>query len=158
DKRSAETLDGRALRTRIVAIYLLLLAMNVTAWGIALATFSTVPALLALSWLAYALGLRHAVDADHIAAIDSTTRKLVQENKRPVAVGFFFSLGHSTVVILVSLLIALGAGYIRKRFPELQEAGDTFGKVISSFFLFLIAVINLVIFLQIYRTFRAFKS
>ncbi len=73
------------------------------AWGWALSAFHDYPVLLGTAFLAYSFGLRHAVDADHIAAIDNVTRKLMQEGKRPVAAGFFFSLGHSTVVVLASV-------------------------------------------------------
>ena len=85
---------------KLVGIYGLLIAANVLAWVWALIAFRDYPVLLGTAFLAYTFGLRHAVDADHIAAIDNVTRKLMQEGKRPVAVGFFFSLGHSTVVVL----------------------------------------------------------
>ena len=87
------------LRAKIVAIYVVLIAATVVVWGLALMAFATRPLLLGTALLAYTFGLRHAVDADHISAIDNVTRKLMQEGKRPVSVGFFFSLGHSTVVI-----------------------------------------------------------
>ena len=96
-----------------------------------------------MCFLAYGLGLRHAVDADHIAAIDNVTRKLMQENQRPVAVGLFFSLGHSTIVILMSLLVVQGTGYVKSHFPEFQQVGGIIGTSISAFFLLLIAVVNL---------------
>ncbi len=97
------------LRRRIVGLYALLLAFNTLAWLWALAAFHDHPVLLGTALLAYSFGLRHAVDADHIAAIDNVTRKLMQEGKRPVAVGFFFSLGHSTVVVLASAAVAATA-------------------------------------------------
>src|SRR5580698_7145731 len=93
-------------RGKIVAIYAFLLAFNVGAWLWALVVFWHHPLLLGTAFLAYSFGLRHAVDADHIAAIDNVTRKLMQEGKRPVSVGFAFSLGHSTIVVIGSLLIA----------------------------------------------------
>ena len=84
------------LRRKIISIYVLLIAFNILAWTFAFLGFSVqYPALLGTALLAYTFGLRHSVDADHISAIDNVTRKLLQENKRPVAVGFFFSLGHS---------------------------------------------------------------
>jgi len=86
------------VRGRVVAMYALLVGVNVGAWLWALVAFHSHPVLLGTALLAYAFGLRHAVDADHIAAIDNVTRKLMQQGKRPVGVGFFFSLGHSTVV------------------------------------------------------------
>ena len=87
---------------KIAGIYGLLIAANVLAWVWALIAFRDYPVLLGTAFLAYTFGLRHAVDADHIAAIDNVTRKLMQEGKRPIGVGFFFSLGHSTVVVLAS--------------------------------------------------------
>ena len=87
---------------RSSAIYVLLIAANVAAWAWALIAFHDHPVLLGTCFLAYSFGLRHAVDADHIAAIDNVTRKLMQEGKRPLAVGLFFSLGHSTVVVLAT--------------------------------------------------------
>ena len=94
-------LDDRPghMRGRIAVLYGLLIGANVAAWGWALAAFHAYPVLLGTAFLAYGFGLRHAVDADHIAAIDNVTRKLMQEGKRPIAAGCFFSLGHSTVVV-----------------------------------------------------------
>src|SRR5262249_29440815 len=101
--------ESPGVRAKVVGLYALLLSVNVALWLIAIATSLRYPLFLALAATAFALGLRHAVDADHIAAIDNVTRKLMQEKKRPVAVGFFFSLGHSTVVFIVAVLIGLGA-------------------------------------------------
>ena len=97
------------MRSKIVGVYALLIVINLLLWGAALYTSTFYPAFLAFAVAAYLLGLRHAVDADHIAAIDNVTRKLMQENKRPVGVGFFFSLGHSTVVVLIAILVGVGA-------------------------------------------------
>src|SRR5216683_2853871 len=87
-------------RRKIGGIYAVLLVFNLSAWVWAFVAFRHYPALVGTAFLAYSLGLRHAVDADHIAAIDNVTRKLMQEGKRPVAVGLMFSLGHSTIVVL----------------------------------------------------------
>jgi high-affinity nickel-transport protein len=149
--------DGR-LRPRIVAVYTLLVGFNFAVWAAALALFWHYPATLSLCLLAYGFGLRHAVDADHIAAIDNVTRKLMQEKKRPVAVGFFFSLGHSTVVILMCLLVALGTDFVKTHFPEFQEVGSAIGTSVSATFLLVIAAINFVIFLEVYKAFRAAKA
>ena len=94
-------------RGRIIMIYGILIFANVSAWVWAFVEFAHQPVLIGTAVLAYSLGLRHAIDPDHIAAIDNVTRKLMQEGKRPVAVGFFFALGHSTVVVLASLAVAL---------------------------------------------------
>jgi high-affinity nickel-transport protein len=104
--------------------------------------------------VAYGFGLRHAVDPDHLAAIDNTTRKLMQDGKQPVGVGFFFSLGHSTVVFALSVLIALFAGSVQQTLPHLQSIGEILGPSVSGGFLFLIAVINLVVVVDICKTWR----
>ena len=97
---------GDPLRRRIVAVYLFLAVLNVAAWLLAFGLFGGSPVALATCGVAYLCGLRHAVDADHIAAIDNVTRKLMREDQRPVGVGLFFSLGHSSIVILLCLLVA----------------------------------------------------
>src|SRR5690348_14746192 len=91
------------VRSRIIGIYVFLIGYNVLAWLIALVVFREDPALLLLALTAYTFGLRHAFDADHISAIDNVTRKLMQERKRPIGVGFFFSLGHSTIVVALTV-------------------------------------------------------
>ena len=141
------------VRSRIVRMYTFLIAFNVLAWGLALAASISYPILLPTAFLAYTFGLRHAVDADHIAAIDNTTRKLMQDGQRPVAVGLFFSLGHSTVVIALSVAIALFAGVVTD-IPALQEIGSLIGTTVSAAFLLVIGVINLVVLIDIYRMFR----
>jgi nickel/cobalt transporter (NiCoT) family protein len=142
------------LRRRLVAIYTLLLVVNVGTWFAVLLVSARYGLLLALAPVAYGFGLRHAVDPDHIAAIDNTTRKLMQEGKRPVGVGFFFSLGHSTVVFALSLLIAVSAAFVKTNLPHMQSMGAVIGTSVSGMFLLLIAVINLVVFADIYRTWR----
>ena len=103
--------------------------------------------------LAYTLGMRHAFDADHIAAIDNTTRKLMQDGQRPVGVGLFFSLGHSTIVVALSVLVALSAGVISD-IPTLQDVGGLIGTSVSAAFLLIIGVINLVVLVDISAMFR----
>ena len=121
---SFQSANNSRLRTRIVGIYVLLIALNIGAWALALTLFWEFPKPLSLCLVAYGLGLRHAVDADHIAAIDNVTRKLMEQNKRPAAVGLFFSLGHSTVVVLMCLAVALGADYLREN-PHFKEMGES---------------------------------
>jgi high-affinity nickel-transport protein len=151
--------DGAStLRGRIVAIYGLLIAVNVAAWAWALSAFHDYPVLLGTAFLAYSFGLRHAVDADHIAAIDNVTRKLMQEGKRPLAAGLYFSLGHSTVVVLASIGVAVTATAFKERFADLQTIGSVIGTAISAAFLLLIATINLVILANVYRAFRRVKN
>ena len=138
------------VRTKLFGIYGILVAINVGAWLWALAAFHQHPVLLGTALLAYSFGLRHAVDADHIAAIDNATRKLMQEHKRPVAVGFFFSLGHSSVVVLASIGVALTAAHVE----AFKAVGGVIGTSVSAVFLLVIALMNLVILRSIYRAWR----
>ena len=101
--------DGGDLRRKVIGLYVALVAANVAAWAWTVIAFHDFPVLLGTSLLAFSFGLRHAFDADHIAAIDNVTRKLMQEGKRPVGVGLYFSLGHSSIVVGLSLAIALTA-------------------------------------------------
>src|SRR5437667_957031 len=126
-----------SLRSRIGGIYCLLFLFNAGSWIWAVMAFDGHPALLGTAFLAYSLGLRHAVDADHIAAIDNVTRKLMQAGKRPVGVGFFFSLGHSTVVTLMSIGIAVAAAALQTRFADMKAVGGMVGTSVSALFLFL---------------------
>jgi high-affinity nickel-transport protein len=135
-------------------MYALLLVTNIVVWVAALVLFSGRPLLGGAAILAYTFGLRHAVDADHISAIDNVTRKLMQEGKRPVAVGFFFSLGHSTIVIALSLAIALTATTIKQKFPGLESAGGLIGTSVSALFLYAVALINALVLWDIFQTFR----
>ena len=113
--------DGaNRVRPRVIGIYAVLITANLLAWAGAFASFHGYPQLLASALIAYGLGLRHAVYADHIAAIDNVTRKMMPEDKRPITARSFF-LGHSTVVIVVSILIAVAASTLQQRFPDLIE-------------------------------------
>jgi high-affinity nickel-transport protein len=115
-------------------------------------------ALANLGILAFIFGLRHGVDADHIVAIDNTTRKLLQEGKRPLTVGMWFSLGHSTVVVglIVSLILATNA--VKDQIPGLRSSGAIIGTAVSGIFLFIIGLINIIIVLEIYRVFTTLKQ
>lgn len=115
------------------------------------------PVLLGTGFLAYALGLRHAFDVDHIVAIDNTVRKLVQQKENPAGAGFFFSLGHSTVVLLMVLVTALSVGWVQRELPQLQTVGGLIGTVVSGSFLLVIGLLNLFIWLDIYRIFQQMR-
>src|SRR5258708_13690173 len=141
-------------RRKIGGIYAVLLVFNLAAWAWAFVAFNPYPPPLGTARLAYSLGLRHAVDADHIAAIDNVTRKLMQEGKRPVAVGFLFSLGHSTVVVLGSAAIAATALSLQHRMDAVRHIGGVVGTLASTLFLFGIAVVNLVVLRSVYLAFR----
>jgi high-affinity nickel-transport protein len=150
--------DGNAdIRGRIVAILGFLVAANLGAWAWALLAFRDYPVLLGTALLAYSFGARHAVDADHIAAIDNVTRKFMQQGRRPVAVGFYFSLGHSTVVVLASAAIAVAAAALETRFASFRAVGSVVGTSISALFLFAIALANLFVLRAVYRTFVRVK-
>jgi len=142
------------VRFSIVGIYIILAVANIGVWGAAWIAFHAHPALLVIASLAYGFGLRHAVDADHIAAIDNVVRKLMQEGKRPVAVGFFFSLGHSTVVVLMSAVVALSASALQNRFEAFKDVGGIIGTSVSAFFLLLVAIMNILIMSGTWKTFR----
>ncbi len=145
------------LRRRIVGIYGLLIGFNVGAWLWAFLAFRDHPVLLGTASLAYSFGLRHAFDADHIAAIDNVTRKLMRDGRRPLGVGLYFSLGHSTVVVLLSLLIAATTSALEDRFDTLKDVGGLIGTSVSAAFLFAIAAANLVVLSGVYRTFQNVK-
>ena len=142
------------VRAKIGAIYVVLVAANVAVWTWAVIALSGRPTLLGTAFLAYVLGLRHAVDADHIATIDNVVRKLMQEGKRPFAVGLFFSLGHSLAITLAVAAIAATAFALQGRFLELKAIGSIIGTGASAFFLLAIAAINLVILRGVWRSFR----
>ena len=141
------------VRGKVAGIYGILLAFNVGAWVWAVLASRHYPLLLGTALLAYSFGLRHAVDADHIAAIDNVTRKLMQQDKRPVSVGLMFSLGHSTIVIVGSVAIAATAVTLQHRIDSAKAIGGVIGTLVSAMFLFGIALVNLVVLLSIYRNF-----
>ena len=139
---------------KIAAIYLLLLAFNAAVWTWAFVTLSAHPTLLGTALLAYVLGLRHAVDADHIAAIDNVVRKLMQEGKRPISAGLFFSLGHSLVVTIAVAVIVGTAFALQGRLHPFKVIGSVIGTGTSAFFLLTIACINLFILRSVWQSFQ----
>ncbi len=139
---------------RLAGLGAAVLALHLLGWGLFLGFASRDPALAGLGALAYTFGLRHAFDADHIAAIDNTTRKLIQDGKRPVGVGFFFSLGHSTVVLGLVTALAVAAGPVDGRLPGLQRYGGVVGTSVSGVFLLVIGLLNLLVLLDIVRMLR----
>jgi high-affinity nickel-transport protein len=147
--------DGSAdSRPRIIALYVLLIVFNAATWTWAIVALSDQPALLGTALLAYVLGLRHAVDADHIATIDNVVRKLMQDGKRPLAVGLFFSLGHSFLVVVATAAIAGAAFALQGQFQQYRAIGSIIGTGTSAFFLLAIALINLVILRGVWRSFK----
>jgi high-affinity nickel-transport protein len=146
------------LRGRIVGIFAALAAANLLAWGWALAAFAGQPVLLGTALLAYSLGLRHALDADHIAAVDNVTRKLMQDGERPVAVGFFFALGHSAVVMAASVAIALAARSLTDQFAAYRDLGAVIGTSASALFLLVIAIANTMVLAGLFHAFRQVRN
>ncbi|SIT48439.1 hypothetical protein BN2475_1030006 [Paraburkholderia ribeironis] len=122
------------VRSKLFGIYGVLVTINIVVWLWVLAAFHIYSVLPGTALLACGFGLRHAVDADHIAAIDNVTRKLMQEKKRPIAVGFFFSFGHSTVVVLASVVVALATTAIQGKFERFKEIGGIVGTLVSALF------------------------
>ena len=145
------------LRGRLIGVYALLIGANVAVWLWALAVLHDKPVLLGTALLAYSFGLRHAVDADHIAAIDNVTRKLMQQGQRPVGVGLYFSLGHSVVVLLLSAAVAFTTAVVSSDFENLKSIGGIIGTSVSALFLFAIAIVNLLVLISVFRTFQAVK-
>jgi high-affinity nickel-transport protein len=146
------------VRPRVIGIYGLLGLANIALWALTLVMFNRYPLLLGTALLAYSFGLRHAVDADHIAAIDNVTRKLMQQGKRPLGVGFFFSAGHSTIVFGLSAAVAITAVAIKGRFDAIEHFGNIAGTLISASFLLAIAIINIVVLVSVIRTFHQVKA
>ena len=164
------SLDGRQRRTLMLMIavviglhvlgFLALIALVAPkhySLGAASGTFT-----IGLGVTAYTLGLRHAFDADHISAIDNTTRKLMHEGKRPLSVGFWFSLGHSSIVFLLALLISLGVraldGPVKNDGSQLHQVTNWIGTCVSGCFLYVIAALNVVILLGIFRVFSEMRQ
>jgi high-affinity nickel-transport protein len=160
-----QTSPLRSLRRPVIALYSLLIIATLAAWVWALLVFRDQPVLLGTALLAYGFGLRHAVDADHIAAIDNVTRKLMQEGQRPVGVGFFFALGHSTVVVLAaaavagsSMLLAEWRPFCENLLPQCATLGGVISTGISAFFLLGIGAVNLIILLGVWKTYRHVRA
>ena len=135
------------MNARFIRLFGLLAAANLAAWAWALLAFHDQPLLLGTALLAWSFGLRHAVDADHIAAIDNATRKLMQDGQRPLSVGLFFALGHSTVVVLVAAGVAMTAALLAGPFSQFKMVGT----LASALFLLAIAAVNLVSLVQLWR-------
>jgi len=168
----SQRLGGRLSRSEWVTIGAMtatVVGLTVVGWGLLLGFVApqnfhinnTQVFGVGLGVTAYTLGMRHAFDADHIAAIDNTTRKLMADGKRPVSVGFWFSLGHSTIVFGLCLLLALGvralAGQVENDSSALQQTTGLIGTTVSGVFLYIIGIINLVILVGIVKVFQQMR-
>ena len=143
---------------RLGAFYGFIALLHVAGWGLYLAYAADHPALVGLGFVAYMFGLRHAFDADHIAAIDDTVRYLLQKGKRPLGVGFFFSLGHSTVVLCLAIAIAFAATAVAGEIPAIKSIGSLIGASVSGLFLWLIGILNLLVLLDILGVWKLAKK
>ena len=161
--RSVRAISMTSVSLRLTSLFGGVALLHLVGWGIMLLLVAPrYPVMLGLGGLAYAFGLRHAFDADHISAIDNTTRKLLQEGKKPLGVGFFFSLGHSTVVFLIALALGVATQFVVTNLVnangELKNLGGLIGTGVSGVFLLLIGVLNLLILLDILALFRRMKA
>jgi len=146
------------LGRQVIPLGLTVLALHVVGWvGVWYYSGAAYPALFGLAGLAYTFGLRHAFDADHIAAIDNTTRRLMVNGSRPLGVGLYFSLGHSTVVFVMTLALALATGALDRQLPRLHELGQYVGTTISGVFLYAMGLVNLMVMIDAYRLFRRMR-
>ena len=145
-------------RDPVLILYLFLVFFNGISWVWAFTTFHHTPLLLGTCFLAYSFGLRHAVDIDHIVAIDNITRKLIDEHKNPVGTGLFFSLGHSTIVYILTIILIATTFTFQHRFEDLKLIGEIVGTLISSLFLVILALINIGVFLEALKNIAILKQ
>ncbi len=161
--RSWRMTSTSSVSWRLTGLFGSVALLHVVGWGMMLLLVAPrFPVMLGLGGLAYAFGLRHAFDADHISAIDNTTRKLLQEGKKPLGVGFFFSLGHSTVVFVIALALGFATQFVVSNVisanGELKSVGGLIGTGVSGVFLLLIGIVNLIILLDILKLFRRMRA
>jgi high-affinity nickel-transport protein len=133
-------------------------ALHIAGWGLFVYYSRSNPGLAGLGTLAYTFGLRHAFDADHIAAIDNTTRKFLADGKRSLGTGFFFSLGHSSIVFALAAGLAVAAKTVNSKIPSFQDYGSYIGAGVSGTFLWIIGILNLLVLLDIVRIYRQIKT
>lgn len=139
---------------RLGGLYFVVALLHGVGWGLYLHFAARYPALIGLGLVAYLFGLRHAFDADHIAAIDDTVRYLLQKGQAPLGAGLFFSLGHSTIVLGLALAIAFSGTAVKQHLPQLQSAGGVVGTGVSGIFLWFIGILNLLVLLNILKIWR----
>ena len=142
----------------LAGLYGFVVALHLLGWGLYLHYSVHFPALVGLGFVAYMLGLRHAFDADHIAAVDDTVRYLLQKGRQPLGIGFFFSLGHSTIVLSLAVAFVFAASTIKHALPQLQQIGGVVGAVVSGVFLWIIGILNLFVLLDILKLWQREKS
>src|SRR5579863_6949061 len=149
DRFCSRPLFSHAEWARLAGFYGFVGGLHLLGWGLYLHYAGRYPHLVGLGFAAYMFGLRHAFDADHIAAVDDTVRFMLQKGKQPLGVGFFFSLGHSTVVLALAIGIAFAATAVKTELPFLRNAGAIIGAGVSGTFLWIIGILNLMVLLDI---------
>ena len=157
-RTSARLWFSRSEWVRLAGLFGFIGALHLLGWGLYLHYAGHYPQLVGLGFVAYMFGLRHAFDADHIAAVDDTVRFMLQKGKQPLGVGFFFSLGHSTVVLGLAIAIAVAATAVKTELPQLQIMGAVIGTGVSGIFLWIIGILNLFVLLDILKIWRKAKS
>jgi nickel/cobalt transporter (NiCoT) family protein len=143
---------------RLTGFYGFIGTLHALGWGLYLHYAGLFPQLVGLGFVAYMFGLRHAFDADHIAAVDDTVRLMLQKGKEPLGVGFFFSLGHSTVVLGLAIAIAFAASAVKVELPVLKDLGTVIGAAVSGTFLWLIGILNLLVLLDVLKIWQRAKK
>jgi high-affinity nickel-transport protein len=143
---------------RMMGLYGFIALLHGLGWGLYLHYTRSYPALVGLGFAAYMFGLKHAFDADHIAAVDDTVRFMLQKGKTPLGVGFFFSLGHSTVVLALSIGIAFAATAVKQELPQLKGIGGIVGASVSGIFLWIVGILNLLILLDVLKIWQEAKT
>jgi nickel/cobalt transporter (NiCoT) family protein len=143
---------------RLAGLYGVVAFLHVCGWGLFLYFSSRYQALVGLGFVAYMFGLRHAFDADHIAAVDDTVRYMLQKGKRTLAIGFFFLLGHSTIVFALAVSVIFAAAAIKHNLPAMQSLGGIIGASVSGTFLWVIGILNLLVLLELLNVWRQAKT
>jgi high-affinity nickel-transport protein len=158
DRPSSRVSFSPAEWTRLAGFYGFIGTLHLTGWGLYLHYAVHFPQLVGLGFVAYMFGLRHAFDADHIAAVDDTVRFMLQKGKQPLGVGFFFSLGHSTVVLALAIGVAFAATAVKTELPQLKDLGAIIGAGVSGTFLWIIGILNLLVLLDVLRIWHTAKA
>jgi len=143
---------------RLTGLYGFIAFLHIVGWGLFITYSASYPTLAGLGVVAYLFGLRHAFDADHISAVDDTIRYMLQKDKQPLGVGFFFSLGHSTIVFALAVAIILSAAAVKHELPELQNIGGIIGASVSGIFLWIIGILNLLVLMDIVKVWGQAKT
>jgi len=157
-RRVAHAFFSPAEWMRLALLYGFIGILHLAGWGLYLHYARGYPQLVGLGFVAYMFGLRHAFDADHIAAVDDTVRYLLQKGQKPLGIGFFFSLGHSTIVLGLAIAIAFAAAAVKTGLPELKNIGSLVGASVSGIFLWVIGLLNLAVLLDILKVWQSAKT